>query len=492
VYDLGSKRIFCPSDVIIDEAMRNTVSEGIAEEDERKIQLPEVREKGVAEITPENLAEQDSYVATRNKPDLEGFGGDTIIVRPPHHDDESRGRIVSLPGLRRSERQRNPSQHTNSQVPRAMIAHLDEPHILKEALASDDTDKWYKAWESEVDSLVRNKMWELSPLPPGREAIGCQWLFKLKEDGRYKVRLVAKGYSRQAGLDYTETFAQVAKFTSLRSLLALVAENDWEREGRDVKTAFLHSDLEETVFIQTAEGLHMDMPVSDSQKEDRIVCCLNKAIYVLKQSPRTWYRKISKLFNDHGFQRSEHDHNIYIHKTFKLILLLYVDDLVITSPNQEDISWIQDLLHTEFEMTDLGPLATFLRIEIRRSLRNRCLHLSQAQYVKMILERHGMTDSGPIRTPADPPVRLLKSSLEHQADANNPQRYQSAVGSLMYAMVASRPDIAFAVSAVSQHSTNPGPAPWMAVRRIFRYLARTQTWGLNYQAGDCQGYTDAD
>jgi len=195
VYDQGSKWIVCPSDVIIDEARRNTVSEGIAEEDEMEIQLPEVRENGVAERTPENLAEQDSYVATRNKPDLEGFGDDTIIVRPPHRDNESRGRMVSLPGPRHSERQINPSQHTNSQVPRAMIAHLDELHTLKEALANDDTDNWYKAWESEVDSLVRNKTWELSLLPAGREAIGCRWLFKLKEDGRYKVRLVAKGYS---------------------------------------------------------------------------------------------------------------------------------------------------------------------------------------------------------------------------------------------------------------------------------------------------------
>jgi len=166
----------------------------------------------------------------------------------------------------------------------------------------------------------------------------------------------------------------------------------------------------------------MDMPVSDSQKEDRIVCRLNKAIYRLKQSPRTWYGKISKFLTHHGFRRSEHDHNIYIHKIYKLILLLYVDDLVITSPNPEDSSWIQDLLHTEFEMTDLRPLTTFLGIEIPRSRRNRCLHLSQARYIKMIIERHGMTDSASISTPADPHVRLLKSSPEEQADANNQQR----------------------------------------------------------------------
>jgi len=174
------------------------------------------------------------------------------------------------------------------------------------------------------------------------------------------------------------------------------------------------------------------------------------------------------------------------------MLLLYVDDLVITSPNLHDISWIQNLLHMECEMTDLGPLTTFLGIEIRRCRRSRSLHLSQTKYVKTILQRHSMTTCAPIRTPADPYVRLLKSPPDHLADPMNQQRYQSAVGSLMYAMVASRPDIAFAVSVVSQHSTNPGPPDWTAIRRIFRYLAGTQTWGLMYGAGNCGGFTDAD
>jgi len=119
---------------------------------------------------------------------------------------------------------------------------------------------------------------------------------------------------------------------------------------------------------------------------------------------------------------------------------------------------MQDLLHTEFEMTHLRPLTTFLGMQIHRSRKNTSLHLSQAQYVKLILERHGMTDSTRISTPADRHVRLLKSLVEQQADANNQQQYQSAVGSLMYSMVGSRPDIAFTVSAGSQHSTNPGPS----------------------------------
>ena len=332
----------------------------------------------------------------------------------------------------------------------------------------------------------------LATLPPGREPIGCRWLFKRKDNGRYKARLVAKGYSQKPGLDYTDTFAPVAKFNSLRSLLALVCENDWELEGMDVKTAFFYSELEETVFMEIPEGLHTDIAAQNKDTAQRVVCRLTKSIYGLKQSPRTWYGKINKFFIDHGFQRSEHDHNVYIHTIFKLILLLYVDDLVITSPTMHDVSWIQTLLHEEFEMTDLGPLTSFLGMEIRRTRPNRTLHLSQTQYITTILERHGMSASAPVSTPADPHIRLLKSPPEVQAESINCQRYQSAVGSLMYAMIGTRPDLAFAVSAVSQHSTNPGPTHWTAVRRIFRYLSGTKTFGLQFGAGYCEGYTDAD
>ena len=301
---------------------------------------------------------------------------------------------------------------------------------------------------------------------------------------------MAKGYSQREGLDYSETFAPVAKFNSLRSLLALVCENDWELAGMDVKTAFLHSELEETVYMEIPEGLHTEIQTQGPGA--RIVCRLVKSIYGLKQSPRAWYGKINSFFLQHGFQRSEQDHSVYIHKFFKLILLLYVDDLVITSLSPEDVTWIQILLQEEFEMTDLGSLTSFLGMEIKRNQQTRLLHLTQQRYLNAILSRHGMSSCATVSTPADPHTRLNKSPIEYHTDSINQQRYQSAVGSLMYVMIGTRPDIAFAVSAVSQHSSNPGPPHWTAVRRIFRYLAGTKTFGLTYGGGYCGGFTDAD
>ena len=221
-----------------------------------------------------------------------------------------------------------------------MVANLEEPHTLKEALERDDSTEWREAWVSEVDSVARNNTWGLEPLPPGRQAIGCRWLFKQKEDGRYQARLVAKGYAQREGVDYTETFAPVAKFNSLRSLLALVCESDWEVEGMDVKTAFLNSEIKETVYMDIPEGLEPQGSSHNPSQDRPLVCRLMKSIYGLKQSPGAWYGRINRFFIDHGFVRSERDHNVYVYSVFKLILLLYVDDLVITAPNVINVHWI--------------------------------------------------------------------------------------------------------------------------------------------------------
>jgi len=315
VYNPLTKRIHSSRNVIIDEL--DTIKTGSLESppgNEIEVSLPEVEEKdnssegerqegSVGEIIPEQTGSDE--------PNQEEFGGDTIVVRPPPGFFDARREAVSGNGLRRSQRQRNQDQHFSAQPWRAMLANLEEPQTLSEALAREDSEEWYAAWESEVDSLVRNSTWELTSLPEGRDPIGCRWLFKRKDDGRYKARLVAKGYSQREGLDYSETFAPVAKFNSLRSLLALVCENDWELAGMDVKTAFLHSELEETVYMEIPEGLHTEIQTQGLGAG--IVCRLVKSIYGLKQSPRAWYGKINSFFLQHGFQRSEQDHSVYIH-----------------------------------------------------------------------------------------------------------------------------------------------------------------------------------
>ena len=368
-----------------------------------------------------------------------------------------------------------------------------EPQTLTDALNSAEKDKWKNAWEEELSSLAKNNTWVFEPLPADRTAIGCCWLFRRKDDGRYKARLVAKGYSQKLGIDYGETFAPVAKFTTIRVLLALSCQSNWEIRGMDIKTAFLNSELEESVYMEVPEGVAIPAKEILPEYQQPIACRLLKSIYGLKQSPRAWYGRIDKFFRSNNFIRSESDHSLFINYEQQVILLLYVDDLVLTAPTTEKIDWIRFKLHKEFEMTDLGELSTFLGLEIYRDRQHRRLHLSQTKYICKILENHGMTRCNPTTTPADPHIRLQKSQQNFEANQSEKKRYQSAVGSLMYAMLGTRPDIAYAVSKVSQYSTNPNSTHWTVVKRIFRYLAGTSNRGLYYGSqGLGSGFTDAD
>jgi len=222
----------------------------------------------------------------------------------------------------------------------AVIADADglEPQTLTDALNSPEKDKWKPAWEAELTSLAKNKTWVIEPLPAGRTAIGCRWLFRKKGDGRYKVRLVAKGFSQKPGIDYDETYAPVAKFTTIRVLLALSCESNWEVHGMDVKTAFLNSALQETVYMQIPEGVSIPTKEVKPQYQQPMACRLPKSIYGLKQSPRAWYGRIDMFFRSHDFIRSDADHSLFINYDRKVILLLYVDDLLLAAPTTLQIN----------------------------------------------------------------------------------------------------------------------------------------------------------
>ena len=263
----------------------------------------------------------------------------------------------------------------------------------------------------------------------------------------------------------------------------------------DVKTAFLNGTLEERIYMEVSEGMAIPVNQNADTYQPPMACRLIKAIYGLKQSPRAWYGRIHTFFQAHHFTRSEQawDHSLFINYQKQVILLLYVDDLVVARPTKELIYWIPQKLHDEFEMMDLGPLTKFLGLEIARNRVERTLHLSQSQYIQKIIHLHGLEWCNLSQTPTDPHIRLGKPGLECEATAETRWQYQSAVGSLMYAMLGSRSNIAYAVSKVSQYSSNPNSTHWTAVKRIFRYLVGTPNRGLCYGIhARGTGFTDAD
>ena len=510
-------KTFTSRDVVFDEVNQRTSGQGTpglpTNISSNSAKVPITHEKyithnPVSQQDPELLQhqtpeeERESYLETKPIASIlaandEANMEDTIILRashPPTQRSEYRSATPIVSKETRSQRPQRVRKRLDLFKPSvwrvgAMIAQTkEEPKTLEEALAFDDAADWKMAWDSEVKSLNDNGTWILEDLPEGRTAIGCRWVFKIKEDGRYKACLVPKGYAQALGIDYNETFALVAKFTTLRTLLALAAENDWELKGMDVKTAFLHSKLAESIYMEIPAGLR-----PEGEYSPRLVCRLVKTIYVLKQSPRAWYGNITTFFSLKGFYRSEEDHSLFVHEEHSLIILLYVDDLVLAAATQEAIEWAKKELKKTFEMTELGKIKTFIGLEVTRDRKRRVLHVSQPTYVDRILWNHGMQTCAPVSTPIKPGTRLEKSPEGYTATSEDMRRYQSAVGSLMYDMLGSRPDIAYAVGMVSRFCTNPNSQHWVAGKRIFRYLAGTREIGLTYGGRpSCEGYCDSN
>ncbi|KAG8503399.1 hypothetical protein CXB51_001318 [Gossypium anomalum] len=374
-----------------------------------------------------------------------------------------------------------------------------EPSNYSEAVSCEDSEKWMFAMQEEMESLHKNRTWDLVKLSKGKKAVRCKWVFKKKEgtpgveEPRYKARLIAKGYSQIPGVDFTDVFSPVVKHSSIRALLGIVAMHNLELEQLDVKTTFLHGELEEDIYMQQPEGFTV------SEKED-YVCLLRKSLYGLKQSPRQWYKRFDSFMASHDFNRSSLDSCVYFKKNSNgsfVYLLLYVDDMLIAAKDKGKIRKVKAQLSEEFEMKDLGPAKKILGMEILRDRKASKLYLSQKGYIEKVLCRFNMQSAKPVSTPLAAHFRL-SSALSPQSDDEieymSHVPYSSAVGSLMYAMVCSRPDLSYAVSAVSRYMANPGKEHWKAVQWILRYLRGTTDVCLQFgrTKDGVIGYVDAD
>ncbi|KAG8485681.1 hypothetical protein CXB51_019023 [Gossypium anomalum] len=374
-----------------------------------------------------------------------------------------------------------------------------EPSNYSEAISCEDSKKWMFVMQEEMESLHKNKTWDLVKLSKGKKTFCCKWVFKNKEgtskveEPRYKARLVAKGYSQIPGVDFTDVFSPVVKHSSIRVLLGIVVMHDLELEQLDVKTIFLHGELEEDIYMQQQEGFTV------SEKGD-YVCLLKKSLYGLKQSPRQWYKRFDSFMTSHDFKRSSFDSCVYFKKNSDgsfVYLLLYVDDMLIAAKDKGEIRKVKAQLSEEFEMKDLGPAKKILGMEILRDRKTSKLYLSQKGYIEKVLCMFNMQSAKPVSTPLAAYFRL-SSALSPQSDDEieymSHVPYSSAVGSLMYAMICSCPDLSYAVSAVSRYMANPGKEHWKAIQWILIYLRGTTDVCLQFGRTEdgVIGYVDAD
>ena len=334
---------------------------------------------------------------------------------------------------------------------RAFTAQSDnEPQSYREAMA--DSTKWCAAINSELDSHIENGTWEAGEVPPGRREISSKWVFKTKvnADGslRYTARLVVRGLERREGLNYQETFAQVAKFPTLRVLLALAAHFNWQKHHMDVKTTFLYPELKETVYMTPPEGYGEFLP--DHKPIPKMLKLLN-CLYGLKQALFKWYNHINEFLRSAGSARSNQDHNLYL--SLDSIVLLYVDNILIFGRSLSAVIALKKSLSARYSMVDLGKAKQYLGMHIERDRDARTIFLNQTRYITKNLERFGMQDCKGISTPME--AAALPLCPIDPAEAIKRTEYQSKVGKVMYAKLGTRPDLAFAVSALSKYNSSP-------------------------------------
>ena len=371
---------------------------------------------------------------------------------------------------------------------------LVDPPTHAAAIARPEASQWLAAAKEELRSLADNGTWVLGPLPPGRRAIGCKWVFKLKKDdegrvARYKARLVARGFSQVPGLDFEDTFAPVARYDTMRLLLNIACMDDLDLYQMDVKTAYLNGDLDEDLYMRQPEGFVV--PGSE-----HLVCHLKRPLYGLRQAGRAWNTKLHAVLTAGGMSRSSFDHCLYFKRApyRKVIFVLtYVDDIIIASNCPLLVQGVKTALTGNFTMTDQGELKFILGMLVTRNRGQRKLALTQTAYITSILTRFGMGACKPALTP-DTIVRAGKAESKEPAqhhfadqDEIGGVSFREVVGTLSYAANATRPDIYTAVRAIASNQDKPLAADWRAAKRIMRYLSGTRHLGIIYGASRRQG-----
>jgi transposase InsO family protein len=373
------------------------------------------------------------------------------------------------------------------------------PKTIAAARSSTDFGHWESAMTEELASLEEKGVGVLTPLPPGRKAVGSRWVYSHKYDengqiARHKARLVAQGFSQIEGLDYTDTFAPVAKYDTVRALLSMVAKFDLELDQMDVKTAFLNGQLDEEIYMRQPPGFE------DPEHPDWVWKLL-KAIYGLKQAGRQWNKTLDDFLRKEGFNfvRSEADYSLYVlRKGDKTIwLLVYVDDMLLASNCRGFLDGFKLEMSKHFEMKDLGEARHFLGMHITRDRSKKLLTINQSSFLEQILSEAQMSDCRPVSTPMVPNISLTKASApltqsEVQQFAHMP--YARVVGELNFAMRVSRPDIAYAVSTLSKFLSNPGIEHYHQLHHLLRYIRGTTHHSLSFGLSDqgLVGYSDSD
>ncbi|GJV50511.1 zinc finger, CCHC-type containing protein [Tanacetum coccineum] len=313
--------------------------------------------------------------------------------------------------------------------------------------------------------------------------VGSKWIFKKKTDidgiiHTYKARLIEKGYTQLYGVNYEETFSPIADIRAIRILISIAAFYYYKIWKMDVKNAFLNGYLDEDIYMVQPEGFV-------DPNYPRKVCKLQRSIYGLKQASRSWNKRFDEEIKKFGFTQNHDEPCVYKKASGSNVtfLILYVDDIIIMGNHIPSLQSVKDYLGKCFAMKDLGEAAFILGIKIYRDRSKRLIGLGQNAYMDKILKRYKMDNSKRGHIPMQERLDLNKTqgaSTPEEVKRMQNVPYASAVGSIMYAVRCTRPDVAFAQNITSRFQQNPGELHWTAVKNILKYLRNTKDMFLVY------------
>lgn len=346
----------------------------------------------------------------------------------------------------------------DTEEPKSITAALKHPH-------------WNSSVSDEMTNIHMLRTWTLVPQTPDMNVLGCRWVFKIQynPDGtikKFKAWLVAKGYDQEEGWDYLETFSPVVRTATIRMVLDVAVAKGWKIKQLDISNVFLHGELEEPVFMTQPPGF------IDPERPHH-VCRLTKALYGLKQAPRTWFNTFSNFLLEQGFTCSKSDPSLFTYHQHNktMVLLLYVDDILLTGDDDDLISDLLAALNTRFLMKDLGTPKYFLGIEI--ITRDDSLFLHQSVYAADILHQAQMSQCNPMPTPLLQRIDNVDLTLFPE-----PTYFRSLAGKLQYLTI-TRPDIQYAVNFICQRMHAPTMTDFGLLKRILRYIKGTLELGLH-------------
>ena len=357
------------------------------------------------------------------------------------------------------------------------------------AMSSPESEYWRAALVKELSGLLEKKTWHvirLLDMPEGSNLMNCHLVFSVKRnaDGsidKFKVRVVVNGQTQKHGVDFDRVFSTVVKMSTVRLLLTIACKLSMSLSSLDVVQAYLHAKLDRPLYMRVPPGL----PRTDSNG-DKLICCLDKSLYGLRQAAREWNKLFVAFLLEWGFVQSSADTCLFHYSALSrlvMLIVIWVDDIICADADAKIRITFAKELAKKFPIEEKTELTWVLGIKVKRDLKVGSLALSQELYIKDMLRKHAPHLSTTGRKFDSPMADDVHYTPDQCPSENSPEAeemwplretYMSVVGALLWLAACTRPDITYATSVLARFVSNPARLHYSAMQRVLSYLQTTQ------------------